>query len=117
MVIQTDIITNFPVDTMLMLNTNDNLLKEKVHTYLMNPECEVMVEFKKIDGSTRIMNCTTAPEIISRFSEPKEPDVEPKKIRKTNDDVQCVFDVDKKSWRSFRWDSIIEVGISGFTKK
>lgn len=117
MLTQTDIITDFPVDTMIMLNTNDEMLKEKVHTYLMNPECEVMVEFKKVDGSTRIMNCTIAPEIIARFSEPKEPEVELKKPRKTNDAIQCVFDVDKKSWRSFRWDSIIEIGVSGFTKK
>lgn len=101
-----------------MLDTTDTLLKEKVHTYLINPDYEVMVEFKKTDGSIRIMNCTTAPEIIDRYTEPKEPDCESStKPRKKNEDVQCVFDVDKKSWRSFRWDSIIEIGVSNFTNK
>jgi hypothetical protein len=110
-------LNNFPENTMIMLDTTDVTLKEKVQSYLMNPNIEVMVEFKKIDGSTRIMNCTTANDFITRFSEPKEPDLEIKKPRKTNDAIQCVFDMDKKSWRSFRWDSVVEIGISRFNSK
>lgn len=97
---------------MLMLDVVDIDLRNKVHEYLMNSDYVVMVEFKKLDGTTRIMNCTLASNIIERYSVPKEPDVEPRKPRKVNDAVQCVFDIDKKEWRSFRWDSIVEIGVS-----
>ena len=104
---------NLPEYTMLILNTDDfDSFKVKVHECLMNPDYKVMIEFTKADGSNRIMNCTTAEDIINRYIEPKEPDCESTKPRKSNDDVQCVFDIDKKSWRSFRWDRIVEVGIS-----
>lgn len=110
---------------MKILNTENNeTLKAELNMYLANPDYEVTVEFKKTDGSIRIMNCTTAFQIIEFYTEPKvfndlnfDIITESPKQRKKNDDVQAVFDVDKKSWRSFRWDNIIGASVSLFTRK
>jgi hypothetical protein len=57
----------------------------------------VTVTFKKVNGSTRVMKCTTNPEVI------------PAPITNNNADVVTVFDVDVNDWRSFRMDRIEEV--------
>jgi hypothetical protein len=64
------------------------------------------VVFTKKDGTERIMTCTTKSELV-----PAEPILEgvEKKEKKTNEDVMPVYDLDAKSWRSFRWDSIKQV--------
>ena len=38
--------------------------------------------------------------------------MEPKKEKKTNEDVCPVFDLDAQGWRSFRWDSIKSVSFT-----
>ncbi len=64
------------------------------------------VIFTKKDGTERVMNCTTNPELV-----PAEPIVEgvEKKEKKVNEEVMPVYDLDAKGWRSFRWDSIKQV--------
>lgn len=67
----------------------------------------LLVKFTKKDGTEREMTCTLIPENLppqflngdEQFS---------KKTRKPNDEVVSTFDVDKKEWRSFRLDSLIE---------
>lgn len=66
----------------------------------------VTVIFTKKDGTERVMNCTTNPELVP-LVEVKEP-VE-KKERKVNEDVMPVYDLEIKAWKSFRWDSIKQV--------
>ena len=69
-----------------------NQLKEKI--------CRVT--FTKVDGSTRIMNCTLNTSMI-----PAEVSEETKKRTKTeNAEVQAVYDVEAQGWRSFRWASV-----------
>lgn len=63
----------------------------------------ITVKFKKIDGSEREMKCTLAESIIKPHE--KKTDRE----KKPNDDVIAVWDIDKESWRSFRYDSIIDI--------
>ena len=79
----------------------------------------VQVTFTKVDGTERVMNATLKTELI--------PDYKPKKILldfgfiqeemaellKTYSEPanQPVWDLDKKAWRSFRWDSVKETKV------
>jgi hypothetical protein len=67
----------------------------------------VTVTFTKKDGTERVMNCTTNPELVPKV-EVKE-SIEIKKERKINEDVMPVFDLESNAWKSFRWDSIKQV--------
>jgi len=60
----------------------------------------VEVTFTKKDGSERIMKCTLKEEYLPEIVGAE---------RKKNEESLAVFDLDKKDWRSFRWDSIVEV--------
>lgn len=77
----------------------------------------VTVTFTKKDGSERIMECTTSPSLVppaltevhkTGTDNPIDFPVE-KKQRKVNDEVMPVYDLEAKSWKSFRWDSIKQV--------
>lgn len=59
----------------------------------------VSVTFKKLDGTERVMHCTTNPELIGikTFSRNKA----------GNEVAQSVWDLEKDAWRSFRWDSVV----------
>ena len=59
----------------------------------------VPIKFRKKDGSIREMKATLVPELIG---------VETYSIARGPEHVQCVWDVDKEAWRSFRWDALIE---------
>ena len=67
----------------------------------------VTVTFVKKDGSDRVMKCTTSPTLVPQ--EPVVESVEPKKEKKANEEVMPVYDLEAGAWRSFRWDSIIQV--------
>ena len=63
----------------------------------------VNIHFRKKDGSIRIMNCT--------LQEGKTLDYEKKtdRVKTVNEETCPVFDIDKKEWRSFRYDSVTEI--------
>ena len=63
----------------------------------------VTVSFVKKDGSTREMRCTLDPSLTVEYEKKTDRTKEP------NPDVQFVFDIDKREWRSFRFDSIMSV--------
>lgn len=63
---------------------------------------KVKVVFTKRDGTRRTMNCT----LRSDIAIPHEKTTE--KVKKLNEDVCAVWDIDKGAWRSFRYDSVIE---------
>jgi hypothetical protein len=65
------------------------------------------VVFTKKDGTERVMNCTTNPELVPAVEIVES--AEPKKEKKVNEEVMPVYDLEAKSWKSFRWDSIKEV--------
>jgi hypothetical protein len=67
----------------------------------------VTVVFTKKDGSERVMECTTSPELVP--VEPILESAEPKREKKANEDVMPVYDLESKHWKSFRWDSVKEV--------
>jgi ribosomal protein L19E len=70
-----------------------NLLKQGV----------IEVKFKKVDGSERVMKCT----LLESYVKPHEKTTDREK--KVNEDVISVWDVEKEGWRSFRYDSVIDV--------
>ena len=67
----------------------------------------VTVVFTKKDGTERVMECTTSPELVP--IEPITESAEPKREKKVNEDVMPVYDLESKHWKSFRWDSVKEV--------
>lgn len=77
--------------------------KDALRTWLhgLLNEGIVTVEFEKKDGSLREMKCTL-----------KDTPVVEKKtetVRKPNNEVMSVFDVDLQEWRSFRLDSLKKI--------
>lgn len=70
----------------------------------------VTVVFTKKDGTERVMECTTSPDLVP--AEPIVEGAEPKREKKTNEDVMPVFDLEAKHWKSFRWDSVKEVKLT-----
>jgi WYL_2, Sm-like SH3 beta-barrel fold len=63
-------------------------------------DVRVFIKFNKKDGTEREMLCTLSEEA---------PVYEKKTERKANPDTCFVFDVEKKEWRSFRYDSVTRV--------
>ena len=66
----------------------------------------VGLTFKKKDDTIREMKCTLAEE--------KLPEIEKKteRVRKENDNVISVFDIEKNEWRSCRYDSIKRINFT-----
>jgi hypothetical protein len=64
-------------------------------------DVNVYVTFNKKDGTEREMKCTLDPEEVPLYEKKTE--------RKANPDTCFVFDIDKKEWRSFRYDSVTRV--------
>ena len=88
----------------------------------------VVVEFTKVDGTNRKMVCSTSRSVIPTeafvndtekveplphqqrklyTTEVIKPEDKPKRI--TNPNVCVVWDFEKEAWRSFRYDSVIEI--------
>lgn len=64
-------------------------------------DVNVFVKFVKKDGTEREMKCTLKSDEVVAY--------EKKTDRKPNPDTCFVFDVEKKEWRSFRYDSVTRV--------
>lgn len=68
-------------------------------------EGPVAVTFKKKDGTERVMNCTLQESVVVPHEKTTD------RIKEQNDDVCPVWDIDKSAWRSFRYDSIVQVSL------
>lgn len=66
----------------------------------------VTVTFTKKDGTERVMNCTTNPNVV-----PKVEIKEGSKPRKESETSIRVFDTDIKEWRSFTTKSIKQLSV------
>ena len=69
---------------------------------LTNNMCTVT--FIKVNGEKRVMPCTLKEDVI--------PKVEYKGTKKPNDAVVSVWCLDKKEWRSFRVDNVVDLQIN-----
>ena len=76
--------------------------KELLVEALKNHECTVT--FTKVNGETRVMPCTLKEDLV--------PKVEPKGTKKLNEAVVSVWCLDKKEWRSFRVDNVVDLQIN-----
>ncbi|MDA9993165.1 SH3 beta-barrel fold-containing protein [bacterium] len=66
------------------------------------------VDFIKVNGDKRTMNCTLRTDIIPT---PAATNSEVNRNREPNKNIQVVWDTDAAGWRSFRCDSIVEISI------
>lgn len=64
-------------------------------------ESIMRITFEKKDGTNRVMLATLRNDYIEPILKPTT------NHRKPNPDVCCVFDIEKESFRSFRWDSLL----------
>lgn len=62
------------------------------------------VVFTKLNGEERTMRCTLQESAIPAEKQPKGT------TKKEPEDAIAVFDIEKREWRSFRFDSIKEFG-------
>lgn len=69
---------------------------------LKNHECTVT--FTKVNGETRVMPCTLKEDVV--------PKLEPKGTKKPNENVVSVWCLDKREWRSFRVDNVVDLQIN-----
>jgi hypothetical protein len=60
----------------------------------------VCVTFEKKDNTIRVMNCTLREDLIVNYEKKTS------RVRKINNDIIPVFDIDIREWRSVRMDSI-----------
>lgn len=61
-----------------------------------------VIEFKKVNGEYRKMQCTLAEQFL-----PEQIDLEESvQKKKPNPEVLAVYDIETKGWRSFRWDKL-----------
>lgn len=90
------------------------LVKDLLYPLLRNEVLEV--EFRKVDGKTRKMECTrdsTYFELHGDLVHPDDADVDISEDVPShkNPDVCKVWDINKQSWRSFRFDAVISVAV------
>ena len=79
----------------------------QVLTLLHDNNEGVLVEFTKADGTERKMLCTLAENLIPAITPVKEKsEVISEGASDTMPTTCKVWDIEKQSWRSFRWDSV-----------
>lgn len=64
----------------------------------------VTVTFTKKDGTERVMKCTLRPDLLPIVEINEE-----KKVKKINDDIVAVFDLEANGWRSFNIKSVTKI--------
>ena len=67
----------------------------------------VTITFTKKDGTERVMNCTTNPDVV-----PKVEIKEGATPRKQSETTMRVFDTDIKEWRSFTTKSVKQINVT-----
>jgi hypothetical protein len=68
---------------------------------------ELTIEFTKVNGDFRSMNCTLDQNLIPEDKQPK--DDAGKSEKKMSDQALRVFDTNKQEWRSFRWSNLTKI--------
>jgi hypothetical protein len=76
-------------------DTLKDLLKRKI----------VQIKFKKKDGTERTMKCTLLEDMVPIYEKKTE------RVKKVNEEVLAVWDLDKEAFRSFKLDSLLDYQI------
>lgn len=69
----------------------------------------VQVVFEKVDGSIRVLNCTTNSAKITSVTGEEDDADGAKSTRKESTSVISVFEVDEEKWKSFKLDKLISI--------
>lgn len=77
---------------------------EQIKNLLKTVDTGITVTFTKADGSARTMKAT----LFSDLLPPKDSTATTKTIKESADAIR-VYDLEKKAWRSFRYDSVISI--------
>lgn len=88
---------------MSKIDYNDDNVKAMVKNILTVTTANIV--FTKKDGTERVMRCTLNSAMIPADKHPKSDST----TKPRTDAVQAVYDLDADGWRSFSWDSVIEV--------
>jgi len=76
-------------------DTLKDLLKRKI----------LKITFKKKDGTERTMKCTLLEDLVPVYEKKTE------RVKKVNEEVLAVWDLDKEAFRSFKLDSLLDYQI------
>ncbi len=74
--------------------------KSDIVSTLQTNVCDV--KFIKVNGEERLMRCTLKKDMLPEYIDMNDD-------KKANESVVPVWDLDKKGWRSFRVDSVIDI--------
>ena len=91
----------------LQVNQSDEF-KNQVRKLLHESE-NLRIVFTKKDGTEREMFCTLSESKIPAEKQPKSQASDSETAGNGDGSAIRVFDTSKQEWRSFRWDSVIEV--------
>jgi len=70
----------------------------------------LQVTFTKVNGEQRVMTCTLDPMVVPPAPEPKQlAEGQQPRVKKPNDAVVSVWDINAVGWRSFRIDNVTDV--------
>ena len=67
---------------------------------------EVKVTFTKTDGTEREMVCTLKEGVVVPYEKKTE------RVKKVNDDVVPVWDIEEQAWRSFKLSTVIGINVT-----
>jgi hypothetical protein len=77
--------------------------KESISSLLK--ACDATIKFTKKDGTERVMKCTLRENAITPYEKKTD------RVKKDNDDVLSVWDLELNSWRSINVNSILTVEV------
>lgn len=63
----------------------------------------INITFTKKDGSERTMKCTLVESMVKPYEKKTD------KVKEVDENIVAVWDIEKEAWRSFRYDSVINV--------
>ena len=65
----------------------------------------VEIKFIKKDGTERLMECTLLEDVVPNYEKKTE------RVRKPNDNILSVWDIQKDQFRSFKLDSLLSYSV------
>jgi len=98
----TDTLTDEQI--MASVSTGSPYTKEEIQSELHKGVATV--SFTKVNGETRIMECTLKRQLLPVVDMPKK---KTDRVKAPNDKVLSVWDVNAKGWRSFRVENVFNV--------
>ena len=96
------------MDTLTLLTDGER--ENELLSMLRSSIAGIRVNFEKKDGSEREMLCTLNEGLIPMDKKPK---TSSETSARTIGSALPVYDLEKREWRSFRWDSINSVTVNG----